>query len=298
MKKEKISYLKKKINAVILAHNYQLPEIQDIADFTGDSLGLSQEAASTDADVIIFCGVDFMAETAKILSPEKKVILPARDATCPMADMITSDELKEFKKEYPEAAVVSYVNTTADVKAESDVCCTSSNAIKIVRSVQEDTVIFTPDKNLAWYVSQNVDKKIISWAGFCSVHDNIKLEEVKKNKLKYPDAVFIAHPECRSEVLQVADYISSTSRMFDVVRKVAKRTFIIGTEEGIVYPLKKQFPDRIFIPAQTDIICPNMKKVTLDKVIDSMENLSPEIKLDDSIMSKARQSLNRMLELS
>lgn len=295
---EIIKKLKSRINAVILSHNYQPPEIQDIADFTGDSLELSRKAAATDADVIVFCGVDFMAETAKILSPDKKVILPVMDATCPMADMITAEELREFKKEYPGSAVVTYVNTTADVKAESDICCTSSNAVKIVSSLKEDTVIFTPDENLADYVARNVNKKIIPWPGFCPIHVAIKAEEVIKTKKKYPDAVFMAHPECRREVLELADYVASTSGMFSVAEKESHRSFIVGTEEGLIYPLKKRFPDREFVPAAPGIICPNMKKMTIYKVIESMKNLSPEIELPESIIDKAYRALDRMLKIS
>ncbi|MFC2061655.1 quinolinate synthase NadA [Elusimicrobiota bacterium] len=297
-KVKKIEELKKELNAVILVHNYQPAEIQDIADYSGDSLGLSEEAASTDADVIIFCGVDFMAETAKILSPDKTVILPVKEATCPMANMITAADLRKFKAEYPEAIVISYVNTTAEVKAESDICCTSANAVKVTSSVGENEVIFTPDKNLANYVSKHVNKRIIPWQGYCPVHDSITVEDIKKARELYPDAVFMAHPECRPEVLKFADHVVSTGGMFTVVEKDDSKSFIVGTEEGIIYPLKKKYPDKEFIPVRPGIVCVNMKKMTLDRVIESMEELSPEIEVPENIIEKASHALNRMLDIS
>ncbi len=295
---KKIGILKEKLNAVILVHNYQNPEIQDIADFTGDSLGLSKKAASTRADVIVFCGVDFMAETAKILSPSKTVLNPAPDAGCPMADMITAQELMEFKKEYGPATVVSYVNTTAEVKAESDVCCTSSNAVKIVNSLEDDRVIFTPDRNLALYVHSKSNKEIIAWDGFCPVHDSIDVEKVKETMKKYPGAPLMAHPECRPEVLKLACYVVSTSGMFDVPLEDNSKEFVVGTEQGMIYPLSKKFPDRKFMPAADGIICPNMKKTTLEKILNCMENLTGQIELPPDIIKKASLSLEKMLDLS
>ncbi len=297
-KLEVINSLKKEIHAVILVHNYQPPEIQDIADFTGDSLELSRKAAATDRDVIIFCGVDFMAETAKVLSPDKKVILPEKGATCPMANMVTAGDLKDFKKSYPGVPVVTYVNTTADVKAESDICCTSGNAVKVVSSIKENNVIFIPDRNLGHYVSTKVDKNIILMPGFCYVHDSIRVDEVKKTLAMYPEAVFMAHPECSRDVLELANYVASTGGMFEVVKNDSSKVFLVGTEQGMIYPLKKQFPDREFIPVRKNIICNDMKKITIDKVIKSMQNLSPEINISKEIIGKASIALNRMLEVS
>ncbi|MFW6134109.1 MAG: quinolinate synthase NadA [Elusimicrobiota bacterium] len=297
-KKRKVQKIKKKINAVILAHNYQPPEIQDAADYNGDSLGLSKKAASTDCDVIVFCGVDFMAETAKILSPEKKVILPVKKATCPMANMITAKQLIDFKSKYPGAPAVSYVNTTAQVKAQSDICCTSSNAVKIVKSLKENKVIFTPDKNLASYVEENVNKEIIAWDGFCYVHNSITKQDVLKAKKEYPDYVFMAHPECRGEVLEYADYAASTGQMFDIVEKEKKKNFIVGTEQGIIYPLKKRYPDRNFVPVRQNIVCRDMEKITLDDLIESMNKISPLIDIPEDIRIKAFKALDRMMKIS
>ncbi len=293
----KINELKKKINAVILAHNYQTREVQDIADFTGDSLELSRKAADTEAEVIIFCGVDFMAETAKVLSPDKKVILPVRDATCPMANMVAAEKLRELKKKHPGVPVVAYVNTTAEVKAESDVCCTSSNAVKVVESLDDDKIIFVPDQNLGHYVSTKVDKDIILWPGYCFVHNSITEDDVKKSKEKNPDALFMAHPECRPEVLRQADFVTSTGQMFGVVEKNPNRTFIVGTEEGMFYPLKKRVPSVKLVPVTNHLICRNMKKITVDDVISSMESLSPEIEVSGNIIKKAYIALERMLEI-
>jgi len=301
-KKEKyikeIGILKEKLNAVILAHNYQNPEIQDIADFTGDSLELARKAASTRADTIVFCGVDFMAETAKILSPSKIVLNPATDATCPMADMITAQELREFKKENQPAVAVSYVNTSAVVKAESDLCCTSSNAVKIVNSLKDDRVVFTPDRNLAAYVQSKTQKEIIPWNGFCPVHEYIDAGKVRETMKKYPGAPLMAHPECRREVLDLAAYIVSTSGMFEVPTKDNSSEFIIGTEEGIIYPLSKKFSGIKFIPAASGTICPNMKKMTLEKILHCMENLTGQVEVPPDIIKKASLSLERMLKLS
>ncbi len=293
---DEIKELKEKINAVILAHNYQLPQIQDAADFTGDSLELSRKAAETEADVILFCGVDFMAETAKILSPEKIVLNPAAGATCPMADMITACQLQEFRKEHPGAPVVSYVNTSAAVKAGSDICCTSSNAVKIVNSLKEEEVIFVPDKNLAAYVRSRTDKKIISWEGYCIVHHSISASEVRRTREANPGAPLMAHPECPPRVLRLADYIVSTSGMFRVPAEDGSKKFIVATEEGIIYPLKKKFPGIEFIPAADSIICRNMKKTTLDKIIYSMQNLKGRVSVGAPVINKARRALDRMLK--
>lgn len=287
-----------RINGVLLVHNYQLPEIQDIADYTGDSLGLSRKAASTQAEVIVFCGVDFMAQTAKILSPQKKVILPVGNATCPMAEMITPEELEKMKKKHPKVPVVSYVNTTASIKAKSDICCTSSNAIKVIKSLDSDKVIFTPDKNLADYVGKNVDKKIIPWNGFCPVHHGITPDMIRDLKQKHPKALFMAHPECRPEVLDLADHVASTGGMFDVARTTDKEKIIVGTEEGMIYPLKKQFSEKDFIPVRPRPVCENMKKINLQAIKESIDNLSPRITIDKTVIQKASRALERMLEVS
>jgi len=239
-----------------------------------------------------------MAETAKILSPDKTVILPVSNATCPMANMISAEELRGFKKEYPDAAVVCYVNTTADVKAESDICCTSSNAVKICESVEQERIIFVPDRNLAHYAAGKVDKEIIPWQGFCPVHDNILPEEVIAAKEKYPLAAVMAHPECRPEVLELADYAASTGQMFDIAAADKRESFIVGTEEGMIYPLKKKFPEKNFFPVRSNVVCPNMKKNNLDRVIEAMETLTPEIKMESEIIEKASLSLKRMLDVS
>jgi quinolinate synthase len=297
-RKDIIAELRQKTNSVILAHNYQSPEIQDIADFTGDSLELSRKAAATEAGTIVFCGVDFMAETAKILSPDKKVILPVRDATCPMANMIMVDDLNRMKEQHRGVPVVTYVNTTAQIKARSDICCTSSNAVNVVNSLKSKDIIFTPDRNLGSYVSSKSDKNLILWPGFCPVHDEITREEVVNAKKNYPGAVFMAHPECRKEVLELADYIVSTGQMFSVAAESDAEIFLVGTEEGIVYPLKKKFREKEFVPVRPGIVCKNMKKITLDKVIESMKTASPEVTVPRDIIGKAARALNRMLEIS
>lgn len=293
---EDIEKLKKRKNAVILVHNYQRPEIQDIADYLGDSLGLSRTANKTDADIIIFCGVSFMAETAKILSPDKKVLMPRKSAGCPMANMATAMEVREKKREYPDAMVISYVNTNADVKAESDVCCTSSNAVDVVKKVEADRIIFVPDKNLGSYVRRFVDKEIILWDGFCYVHQSITPEEVKESKEKYPDAPVIVHPECRSEVIDVADEAMSTGGMVKFAGETDAETILIGTEEGILYRLKKENPEKEFKTAGKPRICWDMKLTTLLDVYRTLKEESGEVTLPDDIMRKARGSLERMLE--
>ncbi|MFH1414787.1 MAG: quinolinate synthase NadA [Elusimicrobiota bacterium] len=292
-----IAELKKEKNAVILAHNYQPAEIQDIADFTGDSLELSRKARTTAAEVIIFCGVDFMAETAKVLSPDKKVILPGGEATCPMADMISAEGLKAMKNKYPDAAVVTYVNTSAAVKAQSDICCTSSNAVKITASCKEEDIIFIPDMNLGSYVSTKVNKNMIIWPGYCPVHDSIGIEDVMETREKFPEAVFMAHPECGAEVLDAADYVVSTGQMFLTVEKEKAQTFIVGTEEGMLYALGKRFPEKEFVPAAPWTTCQNMKKISIECIFNSLDNLSPETVLAPEVIAKASLALNRMLSV-
>ena len=295
----KIRELLKEKNAILLAHNYQRPEVQDVADLCGDSLELSIKASKTDADVIIFCGVHFMAETASILCPDKKVILPVKDAGCPMADMITARQLKEKKQEMSDAVVVSYVNTTAEVKAESDMCCTSANALKVVDSIDPSRPVYmTPDRNLARYTKEYTGRKnLYWWDGYCPIHEALTPARVKKIKEEHPDALFIAHPECRMEVLRLADAIRSTSGMIRYAKESEHKKFIIGTETGILYPLKKANPDKIFIPADPDMICPDMKKTGLLDIVNALERLGPEVRVSEDIRERAISAVDRMLSI-
>jgi len=292
---EEIIRLKKEKNAIILVHNYQRSEIQDIADFLGDSLGLSRKAVKTDAKIIVFCGVRFMAETAKILSPEKMVLLPRKEAGCPMADMITAEDLRILKEKYPGAKVVSYVNTNADVKAESDICCTSANAIKVVRNIKAEKIIFTPDKNLAAYCQRFTDKEIIPWNGYCYVHEKIREEEVRLAKEKFPDALLLVHPECNPSVIDLADEVLSTSGMLNFAKKTDKKRFLIGTEEGLIYRLKKENPGKEFYTVGTAKICRNMKMTTLNDVYLSLKEERYAIKLPEEIIKFAQKALTAML---
>ncbi len=292
-----IRELKRKHNAVILAHNYQVGEVQDIADFVGDSFGLSQKAAQTDADVIVFCGVRFMAESAKILSPDKKVILPNPDAGCPLADMMTAAELRALKQRYPGVPVVTYVNSTAEVKAESDVCCTSSNAVKVVNALDADTVIFGPDRNLGNYVQRHTDKKLIIWDGFCPTHHSLKPEDVDRAREQHPGAKVLIHPEAQADVLAKADFIGSTGQILKYVASSPEKEFIIGTEQGILHTLKKQNPGKRFYLLSPKLLCRNMKKITLEHVLHSLRTLEPEIQVDENIRVRAKKALDRMLEI-
>jgi quinolinate synthase len=295
---EKIRTLLHKRNAILLAHNYQRPEVQDIADLCGDSLELSIRASETDADVIVFCGVHFMAETASILCPEKKVLLPVLNAGCPMAGMITAKELKKKKQEMPEAVVISYVNTTAEVKAESDICCTSANAVEVANSVDPAVpILMTPDKNLAKYTQKHTDRKISYWDGYCPVHNNLTAGQVMKVKQAHPKALFLAHPECPPEVLDLADAVKSTSGMIAYTTHSSQREFIIGTETGILYPLTKASPEKTFIPADPDMICTDMKKTGLTDVLKVLEDLEPEVKVPDEIRKRAKHAVDRMLAI-
>ena len=295
---EKINKLKKEKNAVILAHNYQLPEIQDIADFVGDSLGLSIEAARTDAAVIVFCGVHFMAETAKILSPQKMVLLPDKNAGCPMADMIDPEGLKALQAKHPEAVTMCYVNTSAAVKAQCDYCCTSANAVKMAQKIllNHQEIIFVPDKYLAQYVSAQVGHDFITWEGYCPIHAEILPENIMREKSLHPDAKVIVHPECKQIITDFSDIFVSTEGMSKYIQNSTEREFIIGTEIGIIHRLKKENPDKIFYPAAQTAFCPNMKRINLEKVLQSLENLSYEITLPPDIMEKARLSIERMLQ--
>lgn len=295
---KKIQKLKDQRNAVILAHNYQPGEIQDLADFAGDSLGLSVEAATTKADVIVFCGVKFMAETAAILSPDKTVLLPEIDAGCPMADMITAEELIKLKGEHPDALVVCYVNSTAEVKAESDYCCTSGNAVELVASLPADRkIIFVPDKNLGQFVADRTGRDMVLWPGFCPTHVRITAESVAAARELHPDAVVMAHPECPRSVYEFADELLSTGQMLAFAKKSDVKSFIIATEVGIIHTLKKQNPDKEFYAAQEKAVCQNMKKITLEKVLWSLEDMKYEIKVDQEVASRAKASLDRMIQV-
>lgn len=295
--KKAIEHLKREKEAVILAHNYQLPEIQELADFVGDSLELAKKSAELDCKTIVFCGVKFMAETAKILSPEKKVLLPEIDAGCPLADMATPAEVLKIKAKHPDAWIVSYVNTSAEIKAVTDVCCTSANADKVVRNVPAEKVIFLPDKNLCSYVKKQVpEKDIICWDGYCYVHRKFTTEEVKKAREVHPDAEILVHPECNPEVQELADGIYSTSGILRRAKKTASRKLIIGTEEGMLYRLKKENPEKEIYSLGSPKICYNMKKITLKSLEISLEKDRYEITVPGEIMEKARLSLERMIQ--
>ena len=295
---ERILLRKKELNAVILGHNYQRVEIQEVSDYLGDSLGLSQEAAATDADVIVFCGVHFMAETAKILSPGKTVLMPDLRAGCPMADFVTGDALRRLKARHPDAAVVAYVNSTAEVKAESDICCTSSNAVKVVESIPRDRpIIFVPDRNLARYVEERTGRdNIIAWDGYCYVHDDMVLEELATARKAHPNALVVVHPEARRELLDAADVVTSTAGMVDLAEE--HDSIIFGTERGLVDRMRQQFPGKTFVPLSGAAICGNMKLNTLAKLAWSLDHRAHEVTMDEEIRVRAHGALQRMLELS
>jgi quinolinate synthase len=296
---KEIQRLKKERDAIILAHNYQVPEVQEIADIVGDSFALSKQAANTSHKVIVFCGVHFMAESAKILSPQKTVLLPARDAGCPMAEMVTADKLREMKAKYPEAAVVCYVNSSAEVKAEADICCTSSNALKVAESVKNKQIIFAPDKNLGSYIAQKVkDKELILWKGFCITHKRVRVDEVVKIKELYPNAKLLVHPECEPEVQALADFLGSTSEIIQKSKELPEKDIIIGTEEGVLHILKKENPDKNFYLLSPGLICANMKKTRLQDVYEALLNMQHEITIDEDIRIKALKSLEEMLKIS
>ena len=317
--RDKILDLKEKKKAIILAHNYQREEVQDIADHTGDSLELSRIAASVDCEVIVFCGVNFMAESASILSPDKTVLLPEIKAGCPMADMITVGgprnlknyfpgyeytggytypaefTLRDIKKLHPGVPVVTYVNTTADVKAESDICCTSANGVKIVESLNTDKVICVPDRNLSAWIAKNTKTEVIAWDGFCHVHDRVTAADVERARLEHPNALVLAHPECRMEVIEKADHVTSTSGMLRFAKESPAKEFIIGTETGLMYGLRRQNPDKTFYPLRKDMVCPNMKKTTLNSVLHALESETYKIKVPEEIRVPAKKALDRML---
>jgi quinolinate synthase len=284
-------------NAVILAHNYQVAGVQDIADIVGDSLELARAAAERREETIVFCGVDFMAETAAILSPEKTVLLPAPDAHCPMAGMIAGGEVRMLRERFPDAAVVAYVNTTAEVKAESDICCTSANALKIVESLKEDQVIMLPDRNLARYVARFTEKEILLWEGYCYVHDRMTSADVSRARLDHPDAELLVHPECRPDVIDLADYVHSTSGMIRHIYASDKVDFIIGTEPGIIHQIEKQCPGKRVYPLSEKAVCMNMKKTSLEKVLQSLETLTPQMVVPEEIAARARVAIERMLQI-
>ena len=295
---KKINELKKKRNAVILAHNYQLPEVQDVADFHGDSLELSRMAAKTDAKVIVFCGVHFMAETASILCPQKLVIMPDLFAGCPMANMMTRDQLKKLKKEHPKAAVVGYVNTSAEVKAELDICCTSTNAVAVVNALKDrEEIIFVPDKYLADYVEKTTGKKLIKWNGYCPTHVKILPEDIKREKKFHPQAKVMVHPECLPQVVAMTDTVLSTSKMCKFAKETEVKEFIVGTEVGLIYRLKQDNPTKEFYPASERAVCPNMKRTTQEKILWALEELKEEVRVPDEIRIRARIAIDKMLEI-
>jgi len=290
-----IRALARERNAVILAHNYQRGEVQDVADISGDSLGLSMAAAKTDADVIVFCGVHFMAESAAILSPDKTVILPRMDAGCPMADMITADDVRRIREEHPGVPIVTYVNSSAEVKAESDICCTSANAVKVTRSVDAPTVYLTPDQNLARWVARHTDQKVLYWKGYCPTHHRLRAEDVERTKARYPGAPFVAHPECRPEVLDLADAVKSTSGMIEWCREVDADTVIVGTETGLFHRLQKDSPRKTFVAPSDAMICPNMKLTSLEDVLEALETLENVVTVPEPVRARAVTALERML---
>lgn len=296
--RERILRLKEAKGAIILAHNYQIPEVQDVADLVGDSFQLSRAAAATDHPMIVFCGVRFMAESAKILSPSKKVLLPEPNAGCPMADMITAQDIRLLREEHPGVPVVCYVNTSAEAKGECHICCTSSNAPKVVRSLGAEEVIFAPDRNLARYVQEKVPEvRIIPWDGFCPTHEGITKEQAQHALREHPSALFMAHPECPQEVLQLAHFVGSTSQMLDFAESSPATEFIVGTEEGMLHGLAKRCPHKVFHTLSPSPICPNMKKTTLTSILRALEEEVHQIQLPQDMILRARGSLERMLEV-
>ena len=295
--RKEINRLKKEKNAVILAHNYQLPEVQQIADYVGDSFGLSKKVAEMDVERVVFCGVEFMAETAKILSPEKTVLLPEPDAGCPLAEMITVEDLLELKEKHPQAAVVAYVNSTARVKAESDICCTSSSAVRVVNSLDEEEVIFVPDKNLAHYVDFRTEKKIIFPEGNCLTHHRVRAKDVELIREKYPETPVAVHPECRPEVVKRADYVGSTAGILDYAKSTGSDVMIVGTEMGIFHRLENENPEIKFYLLSPGLVCLNMKKINMEKIIRSLQEDRAIVEVPENIAKSARSSLERMLEV-
>jgi len=296
--KDKIKSLLKKRKAIMLAHNYQPPEVQDLADLCGDSLELSIKASQTDAEVILFCGVSFMAETASVLSPHKTVLLPRKDAGCAMADMVIPEALKAKLDELGHIPVVTYVNSSAAVKALSTICCTSANALDIVNSLDEKELIMVPDRNLALNTASRTDKKIHIWNGYCPIHDDLTLEDVIIAKREHPDAVFMAHPECPPDIIDMADAALSTSGMIRYAMESKSRSFIVGTEIGLLYSLKKANPDKFFYPASLNMECGDMKKISLEDVVRSLEFMEGEVKVPEDVQRPALKAVQRMIDLS
>lgn len=295
-KVEAIRNFRAERQAIILAHNYQNDEIQDIADFVGDSLALSQKAAGTEAKVIVFCGVHFMAESASILAPDKTVLLPAPTAGCPMADMAEVSEVLEWRRRYPHAAVVAYVNTSAAVKAVSDYCCTSANAVKLVRSIPEQEIIFLPDQNLGHYVAEQTPEKTFHlWPGYCLTHHRLSAATVRQIREAHPDALILVHPECRPEVVELADFVGSTSQIIRFARETPVTKLIIGTEMGVIHGLKADNPGKTFYLLDPGLVCPNMKQTTIDKVLTALETMTPVISVPATIRAKAKTALDRMI---
>lgn len=296
--KRQVLQWKTRRRAIILAHNYQPPEIQQIADMTGDSLELSRRAASTEAEVIVFCGVTFMAETAAILNPGKVVLLPRMDAGCPMADMITADDVRALRAQHPGVPIITYVNSTAEVKAESTVCCTSANSIQVVESFMGAPAVFmAPDQNLARYTARHTEKQVFHWHGYCPFHHGVTVEDVERSRRVHPEALFLAHPECPPDVIDMADHVQSTSGMLRFVASSSHRSFIIGTEVGILHPLREQNPGKQFYPVSETVLCPNMKKTTLADVLHALETLQPRIRVPEDIRLRALEAVERMLAI-
>jgi quinolinate synthase len=318
---QQILELKEQKRAIILSHNYQRDEVQDIADFVGDSLELSRIAATRECEMIIFCGVHFMAESASILSPDKTVLLPEIDALCPMADMINVDSprpvrksfpgfdnppayvypaefsLRDIKRQYPGVPVVAYVNTTAEVKAESDICCTSANVVKVIESLAGDEVICIPDKNLSLWAARNTKKKVIAWDGYCNIHERVTTDDVKKARSEHPGALVMAHPECRIEVLEMADHVTSTSGMLRYAHSSDAKEFIVGTEIGLMHRLRMENPEKEFYALRKDMICPNMKRTTLKSILRAFQENTYVVKVPEEIRVPAKRALDRMLEI-
>jgi len=296
--REKIAKLKKELQAIIVAHNYQRPEVQDVADFTGDSLELARKCVGIETEVIVFCGVRFMAETAAILNPASTVLLSHPDAGCPLADTIGIESLKQWKHRYPEAAVVAYVNTTAAIKAESDICCTSANGVEAVNLVPNGEILFIPDRNLGHYISTKVSKRIILYPGFCYVHDSVTAEQVILARQRYPQAKVLVHPECRPEVISLADAALSTSQMLRYARESNHKLFLIGTEKGMLYLLRKQNPEKEFHSMANNFICTDMKKTTLETIVKVMQTMGNVVTVPEEIRVKAKQAIDKMLAIS
>ncbi len=318
--RDQILRFREEKRALILSHNYQRDEVQEIADFVGDSLELSRIAATRDCNMIVFCGVHFMAESASILSPEKTVLLPEREAGCPMADMIRASaprpvrnrfpgfetppsyvyppefSLKDIKKQYPGVPVVAYVNTTAEVKAESDICCTSANVVRIIESLPGEAVICVPDKNLSMWAARNTKKKVIAWDGYCNIHERVTVEDVESARRHHPQALLMAHPECRIEVLERADHVTSTSGMLRFASASPEAEFIVGTEVGLLHRLRKENPAKLFFPLRNDMVCPNMKKTTLYSILKSFQENSYIVKVPEHVRVPAKRALDRMLQ--